>query len=647
MHWSIFVVAGILLAACSSAVGLTDGAVDLAEAEFTSNTGCEQEPADQARSVGSPEPEPTSIETASSVPAGDDVPPNIVLIMTDDQNWQSINCMPIVTERISGQGLTFENAFVTSPNCCPARAGFFTGDYVADHGVFTNALPQGGAAAYSPSGSFPEILGAQGYTTGLFGKYLTSYRSEAHGAPIGFDRYLVLDDASHPDRRPETLSYFNWAGTPDDGSTILYGDSDEDYSTDVFGEAARDFIAEAGDAPFFLQYSPFAPHRPATLPARHVDLAESFQRTEFPPNYGVVPQDAGWTNELRDRTWTNTRQPEVESVRSQQIASLQSVDENVGILLDELEANGQLDNTVVIFTSDNGFAWGEHRWLHKLCAYEACIRVPLVIADFRPDGATSQTRGSVDSRIVTNLDVAATIADLAGSFDAQVMPAATPIDLGEPTSPVRSQFLIENYTAGNGAQPLGQPAFQGVRTETHKYVRYPDGQEELFLLQTDPFELVNEIASPDETNTVEELRQTVDDSFPTKLRRETWVLDPSDICLGDGDPIEADFPGDLPPVNNILSMELRIQTDREPDLEVRQGFDLVSPRAGWNIEAEIALPPRVIESTVFKLPAATGFIGQLDADNFDNIQIEAEVEPSSPLCLSGALELNVDYLFTE
>ena len=165
---------------------------------------------------------------------------------------------------------------------------------------------------------------------------------------------------------------------------------------------------------------------------------------------------------------------------------------------------------MVIFTSDNGFAWGEHRWLQKLCPYEACLRVPLVVADFRPD-SPADMQGIIDDRLVTNLDVAATIADLADVYGPELMPSASPIDLEDQANEVRADFLIENYGAGNGAKPVGLPAFQGVRTETHKYVRYPDGGEELFLLDSDPFELTNEIENLDEEANLDELRQTVDD----------------------------------------------------------------------------------------------------------------------------------------
>ena len=623
----------ILLAACSSSADDTPALGDRGDIDrcLRATAGEEVQPS---------APIPTSVapETTASASGA----PNIVLIMTDDQNWQSVGCMPNVIDRLASQGQNFSNAFVTSPNCCPARAGFFTGDYVADHGVFTNGLPKGGAQAFAPTGSFPELLQGEGYATGLFGKYLTSYRTNVNGAPIGFDRYLAFDDTPNPDSQPDTFKFFNWTGN-DDGELVTFGGADDDYSTDVLGQAARDFIAESADAPFFLQYSPFAPHRPAALPARHADLPDSYQRTSFPPNYGVLPEDAAWTNELSDPAWLDSRQPEVESIRGQQIASLQSVDDNVAVLLDELEAQGVLSNTVVIFTSDNGFAWGEHRWLQKLCPYESCLRVPLVVADFRPD-SPADLQGIIDDRLVTNLDVAATIADLADVFDAELMPSASPIDLEDQTNEVRSDFLIENYGAGNGAKPVGLPAFQGIRTETHKYVRYPDGGEELFLLDSDPFELTNEIENPDEEANLNELRQTVDDSFPYELRRETWLMLPSDGCLGDGTPITADFPGDLPPVEDILTFEMGLETDNVLSNEVRLGLDLVAPGAGWDEELNISLPARVVQADALKVPATSRSIGSLDAANFDEIQIEAAVEPISTVCVSGSFELSIDYL---
>lgn len=596
-----------------------------------------------------------AVMRSSAAEPPDANPPNIVLIMTDDQHWESIEYMPVLQERIVAQGVTFSNAFVTSPNCCPARAGFLTGDYVADHGVFTNGLPQGGADAFQPSGTVTEGLTDAGYHTAISGKFLTNYDYETNGDPTGFEEFFVYDDQpiEPPASDRDSFKYFNWVAS-DNGTEVAYGDSPTEYSTDVFGQRTADFISEmSGQAPFFAQYAPFAPHRPAALPERHRHLANAYLRDDFPPNYGVLPQGQAWTNELAESQWERTRQSEVEALRSQQIASLQSVDDNIELLLSTLERTGELDNTVVLFTSDNGFAWGEHRWLHKLCPYEACLRVPLVIADFR-SSSSNEVRGTIDDRLVTNLDVAATIADLAGLEASSFSPNASPIVLGD-RKPVRTEFLIENYGAGNGAQPLGMPAFQGVRTEAFKYIRYPDGAEELFILADDPFELVNvlDTATSGETTArqstlteLDRLRRVTATEFPHGIKRKTVSLAVSDGCFGDGTPLEFTFDQQLPNLEEILALQFRFRTTERLEPATRTTLDVVAADAGWPQDRKIALPARVVAEDSFVLPINQQWLQQVESAQLKDIQITTDSDPDRQICLRDEITLEFDYLAT-
>ncbi len=566
--------------------------------------------------------------------------PNIVLVMTDDQHWQSTDCMPILRTRLAPRATTFTNGFSTSPNCCPARAGFLTGDYVTSHGVYTNGLPRGGADAFAPDQTVTELLQDAGYRTGIFGKYLTNYGSDANGPPTGFDEYLVFDRtvvASAP-VNPATQNYLGWVGT-DNGEIVTFDSGANSYSTDVFGDRAIEFVASHDtNAPFFLQFSPFAPHRPATSAPRHTGLEAQVQRAVFPPNYGVVPEAQAWELGLSEAQWDNFRRADVENVRAQQIVALQAVDENLGRLLDQLEASGELNNTVVIFTSDNGFAWGEHRWLQKLCAYDACLRVPLLIADFRRTGG-----GSTDQRLVTNLDIAATLVELAGVDAGLLGEDAAPLDLQSSDS-IRESFLIENYGAGNGAQPLGLPPFQGVRTSTHKYVRYADGAEELFDLVGDPWELQNVASVVEYRETLETLRAETVASFPRLLAQQNWEAVVADGCIGDGSPLTLETDVDLPALEDVLSFEVLLSVDSSLGDRERAGLDLVGSMAGWAAEEEIALPARPNSEGQLALPAKQVWVQRLQTTQITELEIEATVEPADKVCVDGPVTIRAHVL---
>jgi arylsulfatase A-like enzyme len=162
------------------------------------------------------------------------------------------------------------------------------------------------------------------------------------------------------------------------------------------------------------------------------------------------------------------------------------VDEQVGRLLDTLQETGRLDDTLIVFTSDNGLLWGEHRWMKKEVPYDEALRVPMVVR-YDPLEVTARS----DDHLVLNIDIAPTIAAAAGApHPATEGTSLLPL-LANPDAPWRTDFLIEHM---EGSNPV--PTYCGVRTETEKYVRYQTGERELYDLSSDPYEMVNLVDDP-------------------------------------------------------------------------------------------------------------------------------------------------------
>src|SRR5215210_963118 len=329
-------------------------------------------------------------------------PPTIVIVLTDDQRWDSLWAMPTVQAQLVDRGMTFTNAFVSNPLCCPSRTTLLTGKYSHTTGVWTNEPPLGGFPAFDDSATLATWLSAAGYRTGFFGKYLNAYSGTY--IPPGWDRWFAF-----------ARGYFDY-DVNDDGLVRRFGSDEADYSTDVTSDKAVSFIEETS-GPLFIHFSPFAPHvagrwdsKTGWYPipaARHADLFPDLAPWR-PPSFNEddVFDKPPWIQQL---TLTPTLIQRLDVLLRKQLQSLQAVDEGVERILAALEATGRLDNTVVVFMSDNGFSLGEHRWVTKSLPYEESIRVPLVI---RYDPLTSP--GSASDELVANVDLAQTLAELAG-----------------------------------------------------------------------------------------------------------------------------------------------------------------------------------------------------------------------------------------
>jgi N-acetylglucosamine-6-sulfatase len=411
------------------------------------------------------------------------LPPNIVLILTDDQRWDTLWAMPHVRELLADRGVEFTNAFVSNSLCCPSRTSILTGKYSHSTGVYTNAYPYGGYHVFDDSSTVATWLHGAGYRTGLIGKYLNQYKGTT-SIPPGWDRWFAF----------EGTGYYNYK-VNDDGVMRSFGDTPDDYSTDVLARQAVDFVKQ-GNGPFFLYFAPYGPHGPAK-PAPADQSAFSDLEPWRPPSYNEVDvsQKPDWVKSL-PRLGARRRQ-HLDDLRVNQYRSLQAVDRSVAALVDALSQRGELDSTMFVFMSDNGFSWGEHRWVGKQAPYEESIRVPMVI---RYDPLTQQP--STDSHLVLNIDLAPTWAALAG-VDAPGAEGASlvPLLASEP-GPWRHEFLLEHLV--NSATPI--PTYCGVRTEDHVYVAYGDGEQELYDVSADPYERTNQAGAPSAAGTISTLR---------------------------------------------------------------------------------------------------------------------------------------------
>lgn len=404
-------------------------------------------------------------------------PPSVVVIMTDDQRWDTLWAMPTVQAELMGKGVTFTNAFVSNSLCCPSRASTLTGAYSHTTGVWRNQPPYGGWDSFVDTSTVGTWLQAAGYRTGFFGKYLNRYWTPAYGTgyvPPGWDRWVAFPRSG----------YFDYDLNVD-GTIVHHGSAPEDYSTRVLAQEAASFIrSEAG--PILVWFTPYAPHNPATPEPRYADAFSDLEPWR-PPSYNEpdVSDKPSWLQAVKPLD--AERQAAKDAFRLDQYRTLLSVDDAVAEILAALADTGRLSNTLIVFMSDNGMLWGEHRWGTKRVAFEEAIRIPFVV---RYDALIDAPR--TDPSLVLNIDVAPTAADLAGVAAPGADGASLLPLLADPSAPWREDFLLEHLEKKRDRLPT----YCGVRTDRSVYVVYRTGDVELYDLATDPYQLTNLAGDP-------------------------------------------------------------------------------------------------------------------------------------------------------
>jgi arylsulfatase A-like enzyme len=386
--------------------------------------------------------------------------------------------MPTVTEAIADHGVTFTNSFVVNPLCCPSRASLLTGRYSHSTGVYLNVPPHGGFTWFRDSTTLATALHEVGYTTGLFGKYLNGYGTRVQDEgyiPPGWDTWSVFYGG---------MGYYDYA-LAEQQRVVRFGHQPADYSTWVLARQAASFIDHA-EQPFFVELAPSAPHGPVTPPPGYGDDFEHFSWWT-PPSFNErdVSDKPAYIRALGPLTPAQMRR--AARFRREQLAAVLGVDNAVRSVLRALQRRHLLRKTVIVYTSDNGVAWGEHPLIaaRKLVPYEEPIRVPLVV---RYDPIL-RGRPRQDGSLVLNVDLAPTFAALAGTRlpDAEGR-SLLPLLSSQTRPEWRSDFLFEHLA---GPPQRSVPTYCAVRGKRYKYVLYQTGEEELYDLFRDPYELRN------------------------------------------------------------------------------------------------------------------------------------------------------------
>jgi N-acetylglucosamine-6-sulfatase len=392
--------------------------------------------------------------------------PNIVFIFSDDQSIESVAKMPFVSG--STRWHRFENAFINNPMCCPSRATTLTGKYSHHTQVENNTENKN----FDDSSTITTWLDGVGYRTGFFGKYHLGSIHGRFGAgyiPSGWDEWVSF--------RGGTGQYYDYE-LNENGQIVSYGSRPEDYSTDVLTGKAVDFVRESAGGPFFLFLAAKTPHDPYTPAPRHHG---SFTGEPIPhsPNFNEtdVSDKPRWWQGL-----SPLKLPDIDIARRGQYANLLALDEAVQSIVDVLRGRRLLNDTVIVYMTDNGFAFGEHRWKGKGCAYEECVRTPLLVA---APWTTPQTH----PELVGNVDIAPTFAALAGTAPSTPVDGRSlaPLLVGSSAGGWRREVLLRFKDDPGQNTP---PTFWGLRTARYKYVETVEtGETELYDLSSDPFEL--------------------------------------------------------------------------------------------------------------------------------------------------------------
>lgn len=420
--------------------------------------------------------------------------PNILFVMTDDQTVREMRVMTKLRASVVDQGTTFVHNIATYPLCCPSRATFLTGQYSHNHGVIHNAGPFGGYARLDHTNTLPVWLQRAGYLTIDVGRYLNGYgtqNTDITEIPPGWTDWISTID-------PSTFNFRSWR--MNENGVILDKpgpDRPSEYQTDYLGRRASEEIERAAPSPqpFFLSLTFPAPHSgspadpddPPTLrttsPAPRYRDAFAHTPLPRPPNFDEAnvydkPQIVADRPRL-----SRTAIAAIRENYQQELESLLSVDDAVGNVLDTLRRTGELDNTLVIYTSDNGFFHGEHRIKsEKILPYEEGLRVPLVM---RGPGVP---KGRQMRQLVGNIDLAPTILDAAHATPGRVEDGRSLFQLlRDRTLEFGRELVVEN---GRGVNSV--PQFRGLRNNRYLYVRHDTtGEQELYDLRKDPYELLN------------------------------------------------------------------------------------------------------------------------------------------------------------
>ncbi len=479
--------------------------------------------------------------------------PNVVVIQTDDQTLdelyasytppggQTIYAMPYTQQLIGARGETFSRYYVSYSLCCPSRVTLLTGRYAHNHNVRGNVQPNGGYSGFAARAAYDHNLAVwlqrAGYRTVHIGKFLNGYGdlpySDGSNVPPGWSAWhTVLQADSQHLFYGYTLNDNGQVdgpfGDPGDSTTRDYGVKDDPgcptapanglpcvYETDLFnGIASQEIASTPADRPLYMQVDYTAPHGDFRRPAgpepapRHYD---SFVGIPRPHNGAQGFNEADASDKpafIRDAPpLTPTEQHTYRVYYEKALESLRSIDEGVAQIVGSLGAAGRLHDTYIIFTSDNGFFFGEHRLAGgKFLAYEPSTHLPFLI---RGPGIKP---GSRSGELAANVDIAPTVLELARAKANKSIDGRSLVPfLKDPSLRTRRPILFESFVESSDVEPnpRAQPRagahvsitsppkdYEGIRLGPWKYIEWPTGEKELYDIARDPYELHNRVQEP-------------------------------------------------------------------------------------------------------------------------------------------------------
>jgi N-acetylglucosamine-6-sulfatase len=445
--------------------------------------------------VAASRPPPAPVDPAT-------LPPNVILIVSDDQTYDSLPshpaAMPWLQSQIldpDGRWLWFPQAFLSTPLCCPSRATILSGGYAHHTGVEGN----GDGVVFDEADTLATRLDDAGYETALIGKYLNEYPwGRGPYIPRGWDRWVAKRNT---DKGTTYASY----DLIDQGVPLFVGDYPGGYATDRLGDYAVDFLrAQPSDRPYFLYFAPSAPHAPWIPAARD---RGSFADAHVPMAPGRAMESVRGTPPwVRDLPPIDDRfAVQLKRWRRREAETLLSLDDAVRRIVDEVRARGELRRTVIIFMTDNGWSFGQHRWVGKRCPYDPCIRTPLAIR-------SPWVHATTVDQLVSNVDIAPTIAALAGG----TAPIHDGIDLAPIIEGDRTREISRDGILIEWAGDSDVPPWQGVRTPDLAYIETKGGWVELYdvggeIGPADPWQLHNRADDPRYARVREDLAARLDE----------------------------------------------------------------------------------------------------------------------------------------
>lgn len=396
--------------------------------------------------------------------------PNILLIISDDQRYDQLDpFMPNVRARIFNEGIEFTKAYVTTPACCPSRSTIFTGLYASHHKVLGNGFK------LNKETIFEYLQGT--YYQGIIGKYLNSWSGERRPE---FDYWAVFKGGSTPYFDPVFNINGIWTTT-------------EGHINPVISSFALDFINQAKDSgkPFFLTLTYNSPHDPATPEEADIGLFEHLP-FEFSQSFNLFERTKPlW---IRDKKEFSQRKADhLVKKLNRRRECIFSMDRSIGSILDRLEEENLIENTLIFFISDNGLNYGEHRLLSKNVAYEPSVHVPFAIR-FDEGNLLKRTTDA----LVANVDITPTILSVINNpmdrkFDGKDLSLLFQEEL-----PVRQELFLEEwrgFSTINTSKEMVRRPFRAIHNGRYvlikTYPMYDKYSLEFYDLEKDPEQINN------------------------------------------------------------------------------------------------------------------------------------------------------------